>query len=158
MYISQDPIGLEGGLELYSYVNNLNSEIDCWGLVKSKNQAQGDAGRDALTKRLENSSRYEVIGNEVRINTPENGSYRKVDILVRDRKTKEIIAIEVKTGGAKRNNSQLSKDAEIAVGRNTTWGTKKVENGGLKKYGKTGPIRTIEVTVDEKTGKIKKSC
>ncbi|WP_255611254.1 RHS repeat-associated core domain-containing protein, partial [Rahnella sp. GSA61A] len=31
-YLSQDPIGLNGGLSLYSYVKNSNSIIDSFGL------------------------------------------------------------------------------------------------------------------------------
>jgi RHS repeat-associated protein len=34
MYLSQDPIGLYGGADLYAYVHNLNSWIDPFGLVK----------------------------------------------------------------------------------------------------------------------------
>ncbi|MFJ1376763.1 RHS repeat domain-containing protein [Capnocytophaga canimorsus] len=32
-YISQDPIGLEGGLALYQYVTNTNDELDIFGLA-----------------------------------------------------------------------------------------------------------------------------
>jgi RHS repeat-associated protein len=142
MYLSQDPTGLRGGYELYSYVHDTNSWIDAWGLAKTANQQQGDNGRDALAERLRNSSRYDVIATEVRINTPENGSYRKVDILVRDKKDKneQLIAIEVKTGKATRDKMQKAKDA------------------GLKKYDKTGPIKTVEVTVDRNGKILKKTC
>ena len=159
MYLSQDPVGIQGGFELYAYVNDTNTWVDAWGLTKTANQQQGDAGRDTLAGRLRNSSRYEVIDTEVRVNTPDTGSYRKVDILVRDKKTNENVAIEVKTGNATRDKMQKTKDAEINRGKNTTWGTKKV-NGkyGLEKGKNTGPMKTIEVTVD-KNGKIlKKQC
>lgn len=33
-YISQDPIGLEGGISLYGYVNDCNSELDQYGESK----------------------------------------------------------------------------------------------------------------------------
>jgi hypothetical protein len=32
MYLSQDPIGLSGGISLYSYVHDTNKWIDPWGL------------------------------------------------------------------------------------------------------------------------------
>ena len=66
--------------------------------------------------------------------------------------------MEVKTGAAARDKTQLSKDAEISLGGgtsgNTTWGSKKLEPYGIGKGTNTGPIRTIEVTVDPNTGKI----
>ena len=34
-YISQDPIGVNGGMQLYSYVHNPNDWIDVFGLSKS---------------------------------------------------------------------------------------------------------------------------
>jgi uncharacterized protein RhaS with RHS repeats len=34
MYISQDPIGLTGGKNLYSYVHDTNSWVDIFGLLK----------------------------------------------------------------------------------------------------------------------------
>jgi hypothetical protein len=159
MYLSQNPIRLAGGFELYTYVYDTNTWIDILGLTKTANQQQGDAGRDALSGRLRNSVRYEVISTEVRINTPANGSYRKVDILVRDKKdNNKLIAIEVKTGNATRDKMQKAKDAEIARGKDTTWGTKKVNHAGLEKYDKTGPVKTIEVTVDGNGKILRTTC
>lgn len=52
---------------------------------------------------------------------------------------------------------------EIASGKGTTWGTRRIETEGMnnttnptgiKKGDPTGPIQTIEVTVDPTTGKI----
>jgi uncharacterized protein RhaS with RHS repeats len=33
MYLSQDPIGLNGGMQLYGYVYDPNSLVDIWGLA-----------------------------------------------------------------------------------------------------------------------------
>ncbi|SUB89284.1 Uncharacterized conserved protein [Porphyromonas macacae] len=41
-YISQDPIGLWGGLKLYGYVKDINSWIDLFGLSRRGNQATRD--------------------------------------------------------------------------------------------------------------------
>ncbi|GHV52481.1 hypothetical protein FACS1894181_15600 [Bacteroidia bacterium] len=38
MYLSQDPIGLLGGMELYNYVHDPNGWIDAWGLMPSFSQ------------------------------------------------------------------------------------------------------------------------
>ncbi|NMA74724.1 MAG: hypothetical protein GX963_11300, partial [Bacteroidales bacterium] len=42
MYISQDPIGLAGGDELYAYVHDPNTWIDEFGLNKNSNDTVGD--------------------------------------------------------------------------------------------------------------------
>ena len=164
-FICPDPIGLAGGINLGSYAPNPITWIDPWGWACAQaNQQQGNMGRDALANRLKNSRRYEVLDTEVTIKTPghttatgKTGS-RRADIVVRDRKTGEIIQVEVKTGAAARDKTQLSKDAEISLGGgtsgNTTWGSKKLEPYGIGKGTNTGPIRTIEVTVDPNTGKI----
>ncbi len=38
LYISQDPIGLEGGIKFYSYVHDPNDWIDPLGLAKIKDE------------------------------------------------------------------------------------------------------------------------
>ena len=45
-YLSQDPIGLHGGIELYSYVHDTNTWVDTFGLSRS------NAGKAALHKSL----------------------------------------------------------------------------------------------------------
>jgi uncharacterized protein RhaS with RHS repeats len=40
MYISQDPIGLEGGFYLYSYVNDVNVWVDTLGLIDGGSYTQ----------------------------------------------------------------------------------------------------------------------
>jgi RHS repeat-associated protein len=158
MYLSQDPIGLAGNNPtLYAYVHDPNSWVDVFGLDCKANKVQGDAGRDALLARLNNSKRFDVLDTEVRINTPNSPNYRVADIVVLDKKTNKIHIIEVKTGGATRDVGQLAKDADIAIGNGTTWGSKKADNfgiSGVSKGSQTGAITTIEVKVDPMTGKI----
>ena len=157
-YISQDPIGLAGNNPtLYAFVKDVNIEVDVFGLDCKMNKARGDAGRDALINRLQESKRFDVLGTEVRINTPNSPHYRVADIVVLDKKTNKIHIIEVKTGGATRDASQLAKDMEISKGNGTTWGSRKADKFGITGVSKgnaTGSIQTIEVKVDPETGKI----
>jgi RHS repeat-associated protein len=165
-FLCQDPIGLAGGINLYQYAPNAISWIDPWGWCVQSNRVAGNSGRDALATRLRNSRRFEVLDTEVKIRTPGHSTKtgrtgsRNADIVVRDRKTQEIIQVEVKTGNASRDATQRSKDAEILSGGGskgqTVWGTNKIGNKGLPKGSATGPIRTIEVTVDPTSGKILK--
>ena len=84
-YISQDPIRLVGNNPtLYAFVKDVNMEVDVFGLDCKINKAQGDAGRDALINRLQESKRFDVLGTEVRINTPNTPHYRVADIVVFD--------------------------------------------------------------------------
>ncbi len=72
-----------------------------------KNKAQGKK-REAEVKNELEAEGHEVLGSEVTIKTPE--SNRRVDHLIRDGKTGEIRAIEVKSGNATRSTSQIAKD------------------------------------------------
>ena len=144
---------------MYAFVKDVNVEVDVFGLDCKMNKARGDAGRDALINRLQKSKRFDVLGTEVRINTPNTPHYRVADIVVLDKKTNKIHIIEVKTGGATRYASQLAKDIDISKGNGTTWGSKKADDfgiAGVSKGSATGSIQTIEVKVDPETGKILK--
>ena len=45
-YISQDPIGLNGGLLLFGYVSDINLLVDVFGLVETRNFTNFDAARE----------------------------------------------------------------------------------------------------------------
>lgn len=77
-----------------------------------KNKKQGKLREQQVAKELE-AEGHEVLGSEVTIKTPETN--RRVDHLIRDGKTGEIRAIEVKSGGARRSSSQISKDNAMAA-------------------------------------------
>ncbi|MGV5309801.1 hypothetical protein ACV4V9_20475, partial [Pseudomonas aeruginosa] len=55
---------------------------------------------------------HEILGTQVSVKTPK--SRRVIDILIKDGKTGEIRAIEVKAGGAKRSPAQIAKDNALA--------------------------------------------
>src|SRR5690606_40041625 len=81
--------------------------------VKS-NKVIGDLGEDAVRTRLLNSNSVDIVGEQVRINTPGIGSHRVTDFLIRGKNTGKLRIIEVKTGGGTRNSSQVAKDSLIA--------------------------------------------
>ena len=62
MYISQDPIGLAGGDNLYAYVHNVNSWLDPFGL--SKQSCSGAKGVSQAEKDLKNQG-FNIVAKEV---------------------------------------------------------------------------------------------
>ena len=100
-------------------VKNTNKKAD----QLKKNKAQGKQRELAVKKQLE-AEGHEVLGSEVAIKTPKTN--RRVDHLIRDRKTGKLKAIEVKSGNAKRNKTQVSKDDAM-------------ESNGGKIIGKNAP-------------------
>ncbi len=54
MYVSQDPIGLAGGiLNLYGYVSDTNAWIDIFGLAKSYTSGENSAAKTGRQKHKE---------------------------------------------------------------------------------------------------------
>ena len=128
-YISQDPIGLAGNNPtIYGYVFDTNFWIDFWGLecqprdkrgrFLSKNVDDTMPGKDYETfieNKLRNNPKIEVIGTQITVHTPDGIRY--VDILIKNKKSHKLIAIEIKSGKARRNRSQIIKDLHISSGR-----------------------------------------
>ncbi|MFV0506640.1 MAG: RHS repeat domain-containing protein [Bacteroidales bacterium] len=109
MYISQDPIKLIGGFNLYSYVKDSNSWIDPFGLVEQgkdelgrflpKNPGDSALGSDAVddvVKQLEADPKTKVLGTEISFKDPETGQIRRYDIVTKDLDTGDITGVEVK--------------------------------------------------------------
>ena len=132
MYISQDPISILGGFTLYGYVHDPNTWVDILGLAKGsyaqlkKNQKQGKAAEAKTLKKLQKDKKIVVLGTQVYVRTPGIGRGRRVDILVQNKKTGKITAVEVKSGGAKRSSDQVAKDNLI--------------NSGGGQFGKKAPV------------------
>ncbi|MDF0607206.1 hypothetical protein HZU77_016440 [Neisseriaceae bacterium TC5R-5] len=72
-----------------------------------KNKKNGAQREQEVKKELEDEG-HTVLGEQVSIKTPK--TRRIVDILVEDGKTKEVRAVEVKSGGAVRSKTQIEKD------------------------------------------------
>ena len=88
-----------------------------------KNRQQGKRRENEVKHELEKEG-HEVLGSEVTVKTPKTN--RRIDHLIKDGKTREIRAIEVKSGGATRNATQIAKD-------------KAMESQGAKIIGKNAP-------------------
>lgn len=119
-YITQDPIGLHGGFNLYAYAINPIAWIDPWGLCSSQqiatNKANGKAAEDLVLQRLNNNPDVTVLGTQVYVKTPGVGRGRYIDILIQDNKTGKLIGVEVKSGSATRSATQIAKDKVISSG------------------------------------------
>lgn len=93
---------------------------------------------------MQSNPNVTVVGEQIRVNTPQNPSHRNVDILIRRNRDGKLLAVEVKTGGAVRDPSQLAKDAEIATGQGTTFSGRRARRAGFPNGTPTGPIDTVE--------------
>jgi len=111
-----------------------------------RNQTQGALGEAAVRARLLNINRLDLVGEQIRITTPGVGSFRVTDFMVQSRQTGRLSIIEVKTGGATCDATQLAKDALIADPFSPTIFTgSRAGAAGFPSGIPTGPIRTFEV-------------
>ena len=118
-YISEDPIRLEGGIAMYAYVEDVNAWVDMLGLScsasqRKKNRINGEKAEQLTLRKLQRNPSVEVLGMKVTIETPHGIRY--VDILIKNRLSGKIIAVEVKSGNAKRSTMQIKKDKAIDQG------------------------------------------
>ncbi|HMW46681.1 MAG TPA: RHS repeat-associated core domain-containing protein [Marinagarivorans sp.] len=90
-YISQDPIGLLGGLQLYSYVGDPAAWIDPWGLTKQC----GPGTQRWKNKRTKSGRPYKKPGPKKSPSAPHN---KKIREIIRQEKAKGKIHIG---GGSK---------------------------------------------------------
>jgi RHS repeat-associated protein len=87
MYLSQDPIGILGGRNLYSYVADPNYYIDIFGL----NTGIGNIGEAHVHSALQSSGNYSDFA------AIQNNSGHGVDLMAKNATTGEWESIEVKT-------------------------------------------------------------
>ncbi len=78
----------------------------------AKNKAQGKLYEENLKKQLVKEG-HEIVGEQVSIKTKH--TRRVVDILIRDKNTGKLTAIEAKSGNAVRNAKQVLKDSSMAI-------------------------------------------
>ena len=118
-FISPDPIGLEGGINLGSYSPNPISWIDPWGWACIPNKISGTAREARVGGKLEAvfgkpnvlRERYLRDANGKIVRDPKTGEARRVDFVVKgaDGKGK---AVEVTSKTADKS-AQLDKEARI---------------------------------------------
>ncbi|WP_154898292.1 Hint domain-containing protein [Gimesia maris] len=128
--------------------SRLVSQADTVGGVPQVrlNKIQGEIGEAAVRQRLLESRTFDLVGEQIRVSTPGVGAYRVTDFLVRSKKTGRLRAIEVKSGGATRDATQLTKDALIANPLTKTMFTRRrARASGFPRNTPTGSIRTFEV-------------
>ena len=155
-YISQDPIGLKGGMSLYSYVHDSNSWIDPFGWVEQgrdalgkflpKNPGDSVPGSDAVSdvlNQLESDPKTKVLGEEISFKDSETGQIRRYDIVKQDVETGKVTGIEVKNSQtASYGKKQKAFDAKVNSGNhkiNPTGG--KAKAAGVTKIDNVRVIR-----------------
>jgi RHS repeat-associated protein len=114
-FITQDPIGLQGGYNLYVYAPNALTWIDPFGLCKSA--ASGDKGRTKAMQDLERNG-YKIVAEEVTMKV--NGSRVRADFVARDAQG-NLHVFEVKHGtGSLTKNQKASGVFDMSSPANTT--------------------------------------
>ena len=102
-FISPDPIGLEGGINLGSYSANPITWIDPWGWA-CKSAFSGRRGTAKARHDLERNG-FKVVGEEVTIRV--NGSRIRADIVARDARG-NLHVFEVKHGSGGLTTNQTN--------------------------------------------------
>nr|WP_308700595.1 RHS repeat-associated core domain-containing protein [Pseudomonas ceruminis] len=114
-FVTQDPIGLEGGYNLYLYAPSAVIWIDPLGLCKSA--ASSDKGRTKAMHDLERNG-FKVVAEEVTMKV--NGSRVRADFVARDAQG-NLHIFEVKQGsGSLTKNQKASGVFDMSNPANTT--------------------------------------
>jgi RHS repeat-associated protein len=123
-YLSQDPIRLLGGNNLYSYVSNPNTWVDIWGLAAIQNKVDGDARETIALERLKSEhpngtilkERYlrDADGRSVKdigIDDGGTGQRRRLDfVVIEDGKVVRVVEVTSPTAD---KTLQLQKEGRI---------------------------------------------
>ncbi|MFV3340617.1 RHS repeat-associated core domain-containing protein, partial [Pseudomonas sp. NY15349] len=114
-FITQDPISLQGGYNLYEYAPNTLTWIDPFGLCKSA--ASGDKGRSKAMHDLERNG-FKIVAEEVTMKV--NGSRVRADFVARDAQG-NLHVFEVKHGaGSLTKNQKAAGVFDMSNPANTT--------------------------------------
>jgi RHS repeat-associated protein len=99
-FISQDPIGINGGLNLYRYAPNPLDFVDLFGLDICANRQKGEDFKNAVKDELEKAGH--TVHDEVTVKvTDANGTVRtRVDLVVIDPATNTTYLIECKASAS----------------------------------------------------------
>ncbi|MCF5737410.1 type IV secretion protein Rhs, partial [Pseudomonas syringae] len=117
-FITQDPIGLDGGLNLYQYAPSAIGWIDPWGWTCIPNKVAGTAREVRVGKKLDSQFGKENVlrerylrGADGKIVKGPDGTARRVDFVVK-RKDGSWSPVEVTSKTADKT-SQITKESEI---------------------------------------------
>lgn len=114
-FVTQDPIGLQGGYNLYAYAPNALIWIDPFGLCKSA--ASGDKGRAKAMHDLERNG-FKVVAEQVTMKV--NGSRVRADFVAKDAQG-NLHVFEVKHGtGSLTKNQKAAGVFDMSNPANTT--------------------------------------
>jgi RHS repeat-associated protein len=94
-FISQDPIGIDGGLNLYRYAPNSLNYIDLLGLDICANRKKGEDFKNAVKDELEKAGFTVVDEVTIRVDAPDGAVRTRVDLLVFDQHGNPVL-IETK--------------------------------------------------------------
>ena len=83
-YISQDPDGIDGGLNLYRYAPNPLNYVDLLGLDVCANRQKGEDFKNAVKDELEKAGFTVVDEVTIKVNTPTGAVRTRVDLVVID--------------------------------------------------------------------------
>jgi RHS repeat-associated protein len=83
-FISQDPIGIEGGLNLYRYAPNPLNFVDLFGLTVCENRKKGEDFKNAVKEELQKAGYIVVEEVTIKVDTGSGTTTTRVDLLVMD--------------------------------------------------------------------------
>jgi RHS repeat-associated protein len=159
IYISQDPIGLQGGQAFYGYVPDPNAYVDIFGLTKTygkgfvmtskkkTNKREGGRREDTFGRILEEKhGKNNVLKERMLLDKNGNkvtsgGTGRRVDYVVLDDNGKAIHSYEVTSKTADKG-PQLRKETNI---RNNGGTFVKDANGNLVDVSNTNTSKVIRI-------------
>ena len=117
-FVSQDPIGLRGGVNLFAYGPNSINWIDPWGLAAIKNKTEGDRRQEIFNEKLRQENPNANIQCECylrdssgrSVKDPVTGERRRVDNAVIENNKARTYEVTSSTAD---KTSQLDKEQRI---------------------------------------------
>jgi len=143
-FISQDPLGIDGGLNVYRYAPNPLNYRDLLGLDICANRKKGEDFKNAVKDELEKAGLVVVDEVTIKVNGP-NGSVRtRVDLLVMDQNGNPVLIETKASATAPYTPNQTA--AGVPTGTLSGPAEYRTDKGGLDR-GSAVPTSATTVTV-----------